>query len=43
MVVLPDSANGASGFHLPVTMTSSLDDAVVFVSGDSKLLVVPVD
>lgn len=42
-VMLPDSPNSASGFHRPVAMTSSLDDAVVFVSGDSKLLVVPVD
>ena len=42
-VMLPDSANSPSGFHAPVTMTSSLDDGVVFVSGDSKLLVVPVN
>jgi len=42
-VMLPDSANGTGSFHRPVAMTSSLDDAVVFVSGDSKLLVVPVN
>ncbi len=42
-VMLPDSANGTGSFHRPVTMTSSLDDGVVFVSGDSKLLVVPVN
>jgi cysteine-rich repeat protein len=42
-VTLPDSANGAGDAHSPVAMTSSPDDAVVFVSGDSKLLVVPVN
>jgi cysteine-rich repeat protein len=42
-VTLPDSANGAGGSHAPVAMTSSLDDSAVFVSGDSKLLVVPVN
>lgn len=42
-VMLPDPANGAGSFHRPVAMTSSLDDAVVFISGDSKLLVVPVN
>jgi cysteine-rich repeat protein len=42
-VMLPDAANGAGGFHPPVAMTSSPDDSVVFVSGDSKLLVVPVN
>jgi cysteine-rich repeat protein len=42
-VVLPDSANGLGSFHFPVVMTSSLDDGAVFVSGDSKLLVIPVN
>lgn len=41
-VMLPDSANSDGPFHLPVVMTSSPDDAIVFISGDSKLLVVPV-
>jgi hypothetical protein len=41
-VMLPDSANGNGSLHAPVAMTSSPDDAIVFVSGDSKLLVVPV-
>ncbi|TMQ04571.1 MAG: hypothetical protein E6J91_43110 [Deltaproteobacteria bacterium] len=42
-VTIPDPANGVTGSHPPVTMASSLDDAVVFISGDSKLLVVPVN
>lgn len=42
-VTLADSANGVSGIHPPVAMTSSPDDAVVFVAGDARLLVVPVD
>lgn len=42
-VMLTDAANGSAGSHPPVAMTSSLDDAVVFVSGDRKLLVVPVN
>lgn len=42
-VMLPDSPNSSSVFYPRVAMTSSLDDAVVFVSGDSKLLVVPVN
>lgn len=42
-VTLPDSANGAGGPHAPVAITSSLDDSAVFVSGDSELLVVPVN
>jgi cysteine-rich repeat protein len=41
-VVIPDAANGPGSVH-PVAMTSSLDDSVVFVSGDSKLLIVPVN
>jgi hypothetical protein len=42
-IALPDSANTGPGPHAPVTMTSSLDDGAVFISGDGKLLVVPVD
>jgi hypothetical protein len=42
-IVLADSANSGPGPHSPVTMTSSLDDGTVFISGDGKLLVVPVD
>jgi hypothetical protein len=42
-VMLPDSANGSGAVHPPVAMTSSLDDASVFVAGDSKMLVVPVN
>jgi hypothetical protein len=41
-VMLADSANGSGAGHPPVAMTSSPDDAVVFISGDAKLLVVPV-
>jgi hypothetical protein len=41
--MLPDTANSSGDFYTPVTMTSSLDDTVVFVSGYSKLLVVPVN
>ena len=41
-VMLPDSPNTASGFPPPVAMATSLDDTAVFVSGNSKLLVVPV-
>jgi len=42
-IALPDSASSGQGPHPPVTMTSSLDDRAVFISGDGKLLVVPVD
>jgi len=42
-IALPDSANSGSGPHPPVTMTSSLDDDTVFISGEGKLLVVPVE
>lgn len=42
-IALPDSANSGPGPHLPVTMTNSLDDGTVFISGYGKLLVVPVD
>lgn len=42
-VMLLDSANGPGAFHPRVAMASSPDDSIVFVSGDSKLLVVPVD
>jgi cysteine-rich repeat protein len=42
-VMLPDSANGSGTSHPPVAMTSSVDDAVVFVAGDSRMLVVPVN
>ena len=38
-VAVPDAA--LSGFGL-VTMTSTLDDSVVFVSGNRRVLVVPV-
>lgn len=41
-VMLPDAANG-TGYPYGVVMTSSLDDSAVFVSGISKLLVVPVN
>lgn len=41
-LVLPDAANG-TGYPNRVVMTSSLDDSAVFISGDSKLLVVPVN
>jgi hypothetical protein len=41
-VVLPDAANG-TGYPYRVVMTSSLDDSTVFISGDRKLLVVPVN
>jgi cysteine-rich repeat protein len=40
-IELDDAANSGSGPHPPVTMTSSLDDDTVFISGDGKLLVVP--
>ncbi len=42
-IALPDSAHGGTGPHPPVTMTSSLDDDTVFISGDGKLLVVPAE
>ncbi|TMQ26480.1 MAG: hypothetical protein E6J90_04360 [Deltaproteobacteria bacterium] len=43
-VMLPDTANATGEtIYAPLAMTSSLDDAVVFISGDSKLLVVPVN
>lgn len=42
-VTLSDSANGAGDIHPYVVMTSSLDDTAVFVSGDSRVLIVPVD
>ena len=43
-VILPDTANSpGDSIYAPVAMTSSLDDAAVFISGDSKLLVVPVN
>jgi hypothetical protein len=42
-VNLLDSANALGELHPAVVMTSSLDDTTVFVSGDSKLLVVPVN
>ncbi len=38
---LPDRANQSGQYA--VAMTSTLDDAVVFISGDGKLLVVPVN
>jgi cysteine-rich repeat protein len=40
--LLPDRANG-DAFSFGITMTSSADDATVFVSGRRKLLVVPVN
>jgi hypothetical protein len=42
-VPVADSPNTPSGFHPPVVMTASRDDSVVFISGDARLLVVPVD
>ncbi len=43
-VTLPDTADNPNDHVIaPFTMTSSLDDAAVFLSGDSKLLVVPVN
>jgi hypothetical protein len=38
-VALPDAANGPNEYAM--AMTSTPDDAVVFVSGASKLLVIP--
>jgi hypothetical protein len=40
-IPLPDSANGPNEYAM--AMTSTPDDAVVFVAGASKLLVVPVN
>ena len=42
-VMLPDSPNGPGPSHPRITMASSLDDRAVFISGDSKLLIVPVN
>jgi len=41
-VMLPDPANGG-GQDSGATMTGSLDDSTVFISGSRKLLVVPVN
>jgi cysteine-rich repeat protein len=42
-VMLPHRANGANGsIYTPVTMAMSPEDRVVFISGDGKLLVVPI-
>jgi len=41
-VTMPDKANRFSGNRI-IRMASSLDDAVVFVSGETRMLVVPVD
>ena len=40
-VTVPDKANGFA--HYTFQMTSSLDDTTVFVLGETKLLVVPVE
>jgi hypothetical protein len=40
---LPDSPNVANGGGAPVSMTSSADDSLVFISGDRRVLVVPVN
>jgi hypothetical protein len=40
---LPDSANATNGGFNAVTMATSLDDSQVFISGDRRLLVVPVN
>lgn len=42
-VTIPDAANGDGSDHPPVAMTSSLDDATVFIAGDRRLLIVPVN
>jgi hypothetical protein len=41
-VMLPDSPDSFGGIHPRVAMTSTPDDSVVFLSGDRRLLVVPV-
>lgn len=40
---LPDSPNAVNGGGSVVTMTSNADDSFVFISGDRRLLVVPVN
>ena len=43
-VMLPDTANSpGDSIFAPLAMTTSPDDAVLFLSGRSKLLVVPLD
>jgi cysteine-rich repeat protein len=43
-MMLPDTANATGeSIFAQLAMTTSLDDRVVFISGDRKLLVVPVD
>jgi hypothetical protein len=42
-VRLPDSPNANNGFGTPVAMTTSTDDTRLFVSGDRRVLVVPVN
>lgn len=41
-VNLPDSPNAAAGNYQSITLAQTSDGATVFVSGDSRILVVPV-
>lgn len=41
-VNLPDSPNAVAGNYQTITLTQTPDGATVFVSGDTKILVVPV-
>jgi hypothetical protein len=41
-ILLPDSPNVTPGDGSSITMATSHDDSVVFISGDRKILVVPV-
>jgi len=41
-VSLPDSPNAAAGDYQTITLAQTPDSATVFVSGDSRILVVPV-
>ena len=41
-VAVADAANASSGTHPRVVMTTTEDDGVVFVSGDRRVLVVPI-
>ncbi|HSK02646.1 MAG TPA: hypothetical protein VK932_15450 [Kofleriaceae bacterium] len=42
-VPLPDAANAMPGTPVSITMATTLDDSVVFVSGNRRVLVVPVN
>lgn len=42
-ILLPDSPNAINGAAGPVSMTSNPDDSSVFISGDRRVLVVPVN